>query len=130
MLTNHQKILLVEDDELMYRMYEEILNFGHYDILIAKDGEEGWKVAKENKLDLILLDVMMPKMSGMDLLKLLKSDPQTKDVPVVMLTNLADERMVQESLNNGAVGYMVKSAFTPEEVLERIKAYLSPESVK
>lgn len=116
----------MEDDELMYRMYEEILGFGHYEVVIAKNGEEGWQMAKETKVDLILLDIMMPKMSGLDLLKLIRSTPETQDIPVVMLTNLADEEIVQEALNDGAIGYIIKSAFTPEEVLDKIRACLYP----
>ncbi len=82
------KILIIEDDSMMSRMYQNSFSIEGFVTEIAKDGEEGIVKAKDIKPSLILLDVMMPKMNGLEALDLLKADSSTKDIPVVMLTNL------------------------------------------
>ena len=85
-------LLIVEDDPLMSRMYQKIFTFEKYDVDTAVDGQEGLEKARSVKPTVILLDVMMPKMNGMEVLDKLKIDPETKNIPVIMLTNLAGEK--------------------------------------
>src|SRR5476651_1169797 len=90
------KILIVEDDPLMSRMYQKIFTFEGYDVEMAGDGQEGLDKAREVKPTLMLLDVMMPKMNGLQVLEKLKADPETKGIPVIMLTNLAVSKMPKQ----------------------------------
>ncbi len=119
------KLLLVEDDPLMSRMYEKIFTFEKHSVTLAEDGEKGLEMAKENKPDLILLDVMMPKMNGLDMLKKLKENDDTKAIPVIMLTNLAGEKDAESALSLGAVKYIIKSDQTPSDVAKMVKEILA-----
>jgi DNA-binding response OmpR family regulator len=119
------KILLVEDDPLMSRMYEKIFTFEHHEVILASDGEDGLEKTHAEKPDMILLDVMMPKMNGLDMLKKLKLDPETKSIPVIMLTNLAGEKDAETALSLGAVRYIVKSDQEPKKVADMVKEVLA-----
>ena len=119
------KILLVDDDELMSRMYQRVFIIEGYTIEVASDGLTGYNKAKIFKPDLILLDVMMPVMNGLQALEKLKTDPETKDIPVMMLTNLANEPDADYSLKKGAIKYLVKSNYDPKGILTEIRAYLN-----
>ncbi len=118
-------ILIVEDDPLMLRMYQKIFSFETYTVVTAVDGEAGWEQAKLSKPTLILLDVMMPKMNGLQLLEKLKLDPDTKAIPVIMLTNLAGVQDAEAALAKGAVKYIVKSEHEPKEVTAMVKEVLA-----
>ena len=118
------KILIVEDDPLMSRMYEKIFTFEKYEVELASDGAEGMKKVKTFKPTLILLDVMMPKMNGLEALEALKKNDQTKKIPVVMLTNLAGQKDAETALSMGAVKYIVKSEYDPKQVSEMVKDIL------
>jgi len=118
-------LLLVEDDPLMLRMYEKIFKFEGFDLDIAKDGEEGLEKAKTNKPTLILLDIMMPKMNGIEMLAKLNKDPDTKDIPVVVLTNLAGTQDAERAMSLGVVKYIVKSEHDPKEVVTMVKQILA-----
>lgn len=119
------KILIVEDDPLIIRLYEKIFTFEGFEVALATDGEEGFAKALSEKPTLIVLDIMMPKMNGLDLLLKLKNDPQTQKIPVVMLTNLAGSHDAERALSDGAVKYIVKSEFTPKQVVNMIKEILA-----
>lgn len=119
------KILIVEDDPLMSRMYQKIFTFEGYDIIMAGDGEEGLEKAKTVEPTIILLDVMMPKMNGLQVLDKLKLDPATKAIPVIMLTNLAGQQDAETALSKGAVKYIVKSEYEPKEVASMVKEILA-----
>lgn len=117
------KVLLIEDDQLIQRMYQKIFTFEKFDVEIAGDGEEGLeKIRSMNpKPTIVLLDVMMPKMNGMQVLEKLKADPELKGIPVVMLSNLAGENDVETALSKGAVKYIIKSEYDPKQVSEMVK---------
>jgi CheY-like chemotaxis protein len=119
------KILLVEDDGLMSRMYGRLFGFAGYDTEIAVDGEDGLAKANEFKPDIILLDVMMPKMNGLELIKKLKEDPQTHDIMVVLLTNLGIQEKLDEAMAIGAAACITKSNHQPEEIVQMIADLLS-----
>jgi DNA-binding response OmpR family regulator len=119
------KILIVEDDALMSRMYQKAFGFEGFEIEVAGDGQEGLDKARAIKPTIILLDVMMPKLNGLQVLEQLKSDPQTKTIPVIMLTNLAGSNDAEMALTKGAVKYIIKSEHEPKEVVDMVKEILA-----
>lgn len=119
------KILIIEDDPLMSRMYEKIFKFEGFEVDVAINGEEGLEKVKTGNPNLVLLDIMMPRMNGIQVLEKLKFDPATKAVPVVILTNLAGEKDAEEALSKGAVRYIVKSSYEPKQVTNIVKEILA-----
>ncbi|HSX35795.1 MAG TPA: response regulator [Patescibacteria group bacterium] len=115
------KVFIVEDDPLMSRMYQKIFTFEKYEVEMAGDGEEALAKVVAANPTIILLDVMMPKMNGLQVLEKLKADPATKHIPVVMLTNLAGQQDAETALSKGAVKYIVKSEHEPREIADMIK---------
>jgi CheY-like chemotaxis protein len=115
------KLLLIEDDVLILRMYQKIFSFEGYYVEVASNGEEGLTKAKTMQPTLILLDMMMPKLNGLEVLDRLKADPATQKIPVVVLTNLAGTQDAETALSRGAVKYLVKSQQDPKTVSKMIK---------
>ena len=121
-----KKILLVEDDLFLRDLYVEVLKTEGFNVLTADDGEAGLRLGQSNPdASLMLLDIMLPKMHGIDILKNLKSNAKTAVLPVVMLTNLTEETVVQEALRLGAAGYLVKVRYTPPEVIAKVKDFIN-----
>lgn len=121
-MANQNKVLLIEDDPMVVRMYERKLKKEGFQVSLAFNGEEGLEQVKKNKPDFILLDIMMPKMNGIDTLKALKADPNSKDIPVVMLTNLGDRpEDVQKCKDLGALDYWVKANIKLKDVVGNIR---------
>jgi DNA-binding response OmpR family regulator len=118
------RILLVEDDTFLAGMYVTKLTMEHFQIELATDGEMGLAKAKEMMPDLILLDILLPKMNGFDVLRACKAVPGLKDVPVILLTNLGQKSDVTQGLDLGAADYLIKAHFMPSEVVEKIKKLL------
>src|SRR3989338_997720 len=120
------KILLVEDDPLMIRMYQrKLLNDG-FDVDVAVNGEEGLLKVRSFVPDLMLLDVMMPKLNGLQVLERMKSDPALAKIPVIILTNLGgSQEDIERGLELVAVAYLVKSAYRPDQVLSKVKEVLA-----
>lgn len=124
-----EKILLVEDELFIRELYERVLRQAGFEVLTASDGEEGLAQA-QSKPNLILLDIMMPKLNGIEVLEKLKSDVQTKDVPVVLLTNLGQENIIQKALTIGAKGYLMKMKLTPYDLVAKVQDFLNnPDAV-
>ena len=117
-------ILIVEDDPVLLKMYSEKFTFEGFRVLNAKDGEEALKMATGEKLDAILLDIMLPKMSGTDFLEKFRQTPAGRNVPVVALTNLTEEAEKQRAQKLGVKAYLVKAMQTPEEVVQKVKGNL------
>lgn len=111
-------VLIVEDDLSLQGLYTKKFSQSGYNVLQAEDGQAGLDQATEHIPDAILLDVMMPVMNGFEVLKRLKKDDRTKDIPVVILSNYGEMPNVTEGLMQGAVEYLIKVEHTPEEVLE------------
>ena len=122
---NPRKILIIEDDFFIRELYERQFEKEGYVIEGAPDGPEGLLKANEIRPDLILLDIMLPKLNGLDLLRTLKSKPETKDIPVILLTNLGQESVIKEGFKIGAEGYLIKSAYTPSQIIEEVKEFLT-----
>lgn len=119
------KILLIEDDELMVRMYQRVLSIEGFAVEMAVDGLAGYNKAKTFQPDLILLDVMMPVMNGLQTLEKLKQDPETKNFPIFMLTNLANKPDADFALKKGALKYLIKSDYDAKDVVAAIKEFLN-----
>ena len=125
------KVLLVEDDPMVIRMYERKFKLEGFNLAMAFNGFEGMEALKKERPDIILLDIMMPKMSGLEMLKLIKDDPQYKDLPVVMLTNLGDRAEdVQKCKELGAEDYWVKANIKLEDIIERVTGILKKYAIK
>jgi len=119
-----KKILFVEDEVALQKAFGTILKDKGYDVVSALDGETGLKLAKEEKPNLILLDLILPKIHGFEVLKKLKEEKETQEIPVIVLTNLEDMENVGKALELGAMAYLIKAQYGLEEVLEKIKKAL------
>lgn len=118
------KILVVEDDQFLRELYSDVLKAEGYVVDYAIDGEEGLKKIKEGGYDLVLLDIIMPKLDGLELMKRIKSDPPTSpNKCVVFLTNLDKDEEIKMALKLGE-GYLIKSQITPGNLVEKVKIYL------
>lgn len=114
-------VLLVEDDAFLVNMYTTKLGLVGFTVISATDGEKGLEIAKTEKPDVVLLDVLLPGMDGFAVLKKIRSDAATKDLPVILLTNLSKKEEVDKGLALGANDYLIKAHFMPSEVVAKIK---------
>ena len=114
------RVLLAEDDRILRTAGETSLRRKGYTVIAAVDGEDALAKAVAHRPDLILLDVMMPKLQGFDVLARLKSDEATRDIPVIMLSNLEQEADIRRSIEGGARSYLVKSHVQLDELAERV----------
>ncbi len=119
-----KRIVLVEDDQFISNMYVTKLQITGFDIKHAEDGDVGIELIRQEKPDLVLLDILMPRKSGFEVLEEMKADPTLKDIPVILLTNLSQKEDVDRGLQLGAKDYLIKAHFTPKEVVEKINKVL------
>lgn len=125
MKATQKTILIVEDDPILLKMYTEKFTFEGFLVLNAKDGEEALERATKEEIDCILLDIMLPRMSGTDFLEKFKGTPKGQKTPVIVLTNLAEEEERLKATKLGVKEYLVKAMQTPEQVVEKVKKHLS-----
>ena len=118
------KVLLVEDDPLISRMYVNTFTIEGFEVVLAENGQQGLEKLADFHPDIILLDIMMPEMNGLQMLQTLKADPATKPIPVIMLTNLAEVNTVDDATMGGAVKYIVKSDYDPADVADIVRSVL------
>jgi CheY-like chemotaxis protein len=118
------KVLLIEDDPLIYRLYQKLFKLEGYEIEIAENGQLGLDKLQTFHPDILLMDIMMPTMNGMEMLTKLKEDPATQHIPVIVLTNIADMNITQMALSKGAVLCIIKSQSEPEDVVNSVRAVL------
>ncbi|NTV31037.1 response regulator [candidate division WWE3 bacterium] len=118
------KVLLVEDEQYIRELYELILNQEGYHVITAADGETGANLAIQEKPNLILLDIMLPKKNGVDILRDVVSNSETSHIPVIMLTNLGQESVMMECLRLGAKEYIIKLQIDPYSLLNVVKKYI------
>jgi len=117
-------ILFIEDDKFLRELVVQKLMKEGYETLEAIDGEEGIKKVKEEKPDLVLLDLILPGIDGFEVLSKMKEDPALSSIPVIILSNLGQKEDVEKGLKMGAVDYLIKAHFTPGEIIDKIKATL------
>lgn len=125
----NKRILLVEDEFYIRDLYRMILQSAGFNVSLAVDGEEGYKLA-QNLPDLILLDIMIPKLNGIMLLKKIKKDEKTKNIPIVLLTNLGQESIIKTAFEEGASGYFLKVRLNPKEIVNQISHFLENPNLK
>ena len=119
-----RRILLAEDDRLLRKAAEATLKRKGFTVFTAEDGEEAFRVAQAELPDLILLDLIMPKRQGFDVLRDLKGCPETARIPVIVLSNLGQERDIQQAMESGAVAYYVKANLSLEGLVKRVEEAL------
>lgn len=118
---NKIKILLIEDDPFLLSMYTTKFELENFKVITAEDGAKGLKLALKEMPDIILLDILLPKIDGFEVLKALKSNKKVNCIPVILLTNLSQKDKVEEGLSLGADDYLIKAHFMPSEVVDKIK---------
>ena len=123
-MPNNLKILIIEDDSFLLQMYATKLEMEGFKILDAIDGEKGLRVAKKELPNLVLLDLLLPKKDGVKVLEELKKDPETRNIPVIVLTNLGQKKKIDKCFELGAVDYLIKAHYVPSEVITKIKRTL------
>jgi len=122
---NKKKIMIVEDDSFVMDIYQTKLAQEGFEAVAAINGLEAMKKLQEVRPDLILLDIIMPYMDGLEVLKKIKDDERLKNIPIILLTNLSQKEEISKGLELGANDYLIKSHFTPSEVMEKVKKYLN-----
>ena len=119
-----KKILIIEDDKFLRELIGQKLIKEGYDIVEAVDGEKGIKTIKDEKPDLVLLDLILPGMDGFGVLTKIKEDAGIAQIPVIILSNLGQKDDIEKGLKMGAVDYLIKAHFTPGEIIDKIKIVL------
>jgi len=119
-----KRILIVEDDKFVAELYEHQFTKQGFLAKIAVDGEAALAAVTAEKFDLVLLDIMIPKIDGLEVLKRLKADPAKRDIPAVILSNLGQEELIKQALQIGAKAYIVKSLYTPTQVVVEVRSIL------
>ncbi|HNP74916.1 MAG TPA: response regulator [bacterium] len=119
------KVLLIEDDPDQISLYRTVFKLAGLKLLEATNGSKGLAAAKKNKPDLILCDLVMDGMDGMEVLKRLKADSATKNIPTVMLTNLNKKSLYVEAENLGALDFWAKTEVMPQEIITRVQKIIS-----
>ncbi len=119
-------VLIVEDDAFISVTIEKALQKEGFNVLSAKNVDEAQVFLRSNIPNIVLLDLILPQVSGIELLKWIKADPKTKSVPVIIFSNLASENDIQEAMNLGATAYFVKAMLSPAEVVTKVKEMLYP----
>ncbi len=119
-----KKILIVEDDKFLRDLISQKLTKEGFEVDEAIDGEEGVKMIKEVKPDLILLDLILPGIDGFEVLVKMKKNSSISSTPVIILSNLGQKEDVEKGLKLGAVDYLIKAHFTPGEIIDKIRAVL------
>jgi DNA-binding response OmpR family regulator len=118
-------LLLIEDDVLLTDMYTRKLEHEGFKVIKALNGEAGLRAVYEEDIDLILLDLLLPRIQGIEVLETLKQNEKSKDIPVIALTNLAKEDLKQKAMELGAKEFLIKAQQDPDEVVEAIRRVLN-----
>ncbi len=121
----NKKILLVEDEEYIRDLYKRQLELEGLSTDAFEKGEDGLAAVEKNHYDLILLDIMLPDINGLQILQKIKQNDANKSVPVVLLTNLGQDAVIKQGFDLGAEGYLVKTAYTPNQIVQEIKNILA-----
>ena len=120
-----KRILFIEDEKALQKTLTKTLQASGFEVINAYDGEEGLALAQKEAPDLILLDVILPKLNGREVLERLKAGKTTKDIPVIMLTNLDTAEEVEHAVGHGATMYLVKANYELNDIVGKVKEILS-----
>lgn len=124
------KILIIEDDKFLRELITRKLQSENFEIVSAMDGESGLELVVKEKPDIVLLDLILPGIDGFGVLAKIKKDEATSDIPVIILSNLGQKDDIEKGMGLGAVDYLVKAHFTPNEIVEKINQVLMKTSPK
>jgi len=119
------KVLIVEDEAAFRNIFNDLLESDGYNVLTAEDGEAGWLMTRSELPDVVLLDLALPKLHGFEVLKNIRADADTKDIPVIILTVVGEQENIKKGLRLGATDYLVKGFYSPREILVKINEILT-----
>lgn len=119
------KTLIIEDEQFIRDIYKRQLEKAGITVDGFGNGTEGLQAISQNKYDIILLDIMLPDLNGLEILKQIKQNPSLKNIPVIMLTNLGQDEVIKEGFALGAQGYFIKASYTPDQIVQEVKKVLS-----
>lgn len=120
----NKKIILIEDDDLIRQLYADQLRAAGIEVSDFPNGKSGMDALRQQKFDLVLLDIMLPDINGLEILKEIKLDPNLKSIPVVLLTNLGQDTIIKEGFKLGADAYLIKLAYNPDQIVDEVKKML------
>lgn len=115
------KILLIEDEEFIRDIYTEELKKNGFEVDSTSTGKDGFEKLAQNKYDLLLLDIMLPDTNGLEILKQVKQNPETKNMKVIMLTNLGQDAVIKEGFQLGADKYLIKMSYNPDQIVAEVR---------
>ncbi len=115
-----KKILLIEDEKIMINLLRKKLTGEGYDVTIARNGEEGLETMRELKPDVVLLDIIMPKMGGFEVMQEMKKDPELKKIPIIIVSNSGQPVELSKAKELGARDWLIKTEFDPQEVVDKV----------
>jgi len=122
-----KKIIIIEDEETLLNLLDKKLNQEGYEVIVARDGEEGLEKIKSNKPDLILLDIVMPKMGGFEVMEILRKDEELKKIPIIIISNSGQPVELDRAKELGVVDWLIKTDFDPQEVVDKVKKQFNKE---
>jgi len=124
--SKNRKILIADDEESMLHALTDTFKSADFDVFGVKNGEEGLEIAFKEHPDVILIDILMPKMDGVTMLKKIREDEWGKNVPVMILTNLSDAEKIAEAVEDGICSYLIKTEWSLEDIVKKVKKMLYP----
>lgn len=116
-----KRILIIEDEEILMNLLQRKLLQEGYEVSVARDGDEGLKTMRENSPDLILLDILMPRVSGIEAMEEMQKDGRLKDIPIIIISNSGQPVEIDQAQKLGAKDWLIKTEFDPQEVVEKVK---------
>jgi DNA-binding response OmpR family regulator len=125
MENKNKKVLIIEDDPYIADMYATKFRMNEYKVKLAKNGEKAFDELQKEKPDIVLLDLLMPRMDGYEFLEKFKKEKEFKNIKVIVLTNLGQKREIEKGLKLGADDYIIKAYFTPKEVVKKVENLLN-----
>ena len=124
MASGSKRILLIEDEDFIRDLYKRQLDLAGFTTDAFGHGQDGLDALSQNSYDFILLDIMLPGVNGLDILRKVKGDEKTKNIPVILLTNLGQDSIIKEGFALGAKEHIIKASFTPDQIVEKVKSLL------
>ena len=119
-----KKILIIEDEEIMLNLLEKKLKAVGYNIVKAKNGQEGLDMLKSQSFDMVLSDIIMPKLGGLEVMEKMSQDPALKNIPIIVISNSGQPVEIDQAKRFGARDWLVKTDFDPQEVIDKVKKIL------